>query len=120
MRFHRYSYVARLNVSRWPDHWAFCPMVRFVHGKPYVINPHLSNRERMMRLSLLLWGRNWRTQAARTLGCERMTVSSWAGTRAPDIQPPEEAIAELLKAARRKLRELEIAIEEVRFPPWMP
>lgn len=95
-------------------------MVRFFQGQPYVINPAMTNRERMARLAEALYGPYWRRKAARTMGCKRMTALRWAGAFGPDLGPPEEAVAELLKAARHKVRELELAIAEARLPPWMP
>lgn len=98
------------------DRLPYCPMVRITRRfGPLVVNPKITNTERLELVSRALFGDRWKWPAATAIGVHRDTVAKWAFETAP----PDEAIQRLIDAARARIRKLELAIEQARMPPWI-
>ena len=115
-----------LNLPELP----FCPFVRATRWGHLVVNPYLSNQKRLVLLGEALYGKHWKRPLERVLKCAHATIQGWSGKRvwlgseaqrhvSTDVQPPDAAINHLIAHARRRIREIEVAIEEAKLPPWI-
>lgn len=117
-----YRLSSPVRASGGLEEMSFCPFVRHTKWGPLVVNPYLTNRQRLVLLGSTLLGENWRLATSRLLSCERCTIIDWLGKRPggdKGREPPDAAIRELMRAARRKVDQIEFALEEVRLPPWL-
>lgn len=78
-----------------------------------MVNPYLNNHQRAAILGRAIFGPHWIMATCGVLGVD----SGVLRYRHRDLQDGE--ICKLLDAARRHIKDLEIAIEQTKLPPFI-
>jgi hypothetical protein len=97
-------------------------MVRYTRAwGVIVVDPAKSNRERLIIIGQALYGDVWHRRVCRDLRVSTSVMGRWVGTGEPDrnCQPPDAIVKAGLELLRRRIDQLEFAIEEVRLLPWL-